>query len=86
MKITRKGSFWFTVAVAVFVLVFISVSFTYSYEARLIPLIIGIPTLLVCIIILLAEKYPRLISGFDISITDLVSTDPEDRNFTREHV
>ena len=75
MKISRKGSFWFTVLIAVIAMVGIVASFDYRAEARLIPLAICIPTLILGIIVLISERYPGLISGFDISLTDLARRD-----------
>jgi len=77
MNIPRKGYFWFTVVLLVFALVFGAVSLTYSAEARLVPLLVAVPTALLCVVILLSERYPGLIKNFDVSITDLISTDKD---------
>ena len=85
MKIYRKGSFWFTVLIAVIILVAIVVSFDYNAKARLIPLAICIPTLLLTILILISERYPWLISKFNVSLTDLAKTDTKLKSDSEEN-
>ncbi|MFC1945477.1 tripartite tricarboxylate transporter TctB family protein [Chloroflexota bacterium] len=77
MNIYRKGSFWFTLMVLVIVLAGIVTSFSYKAEARIVPLAVCIPTALLCILVLLSERYPKLISNFDVSLTDFAQGDSE---------
>ncbi|MFC1872743.1 hypothetical protein ACFLYV_03395 [Chloroflexota bacterium] len=76
MNIYRKGYFWFVMMIVVFALVMILDSFNYSEEARLVPILVGVSALLMCAMLFLGEKYPRIASWFDVSLTDLVKTDP----------
>ncbi|MFC1872979.1 tripartite tricarboxylate transporter TctB family protein [Chloroflexota bacterium] len=72
MQIKNIGRFWFTAALLVFTLIIISFSFQYTPKARILPLITAIPTGILCIFLLFAERYPRLIAWFDVSLTDIV--------------
>jgi hypothetical protein len=47
------------------------VSFGFKKDARLVPLLIGIPTLVLAITALISEKYPRLATLFNISLEDI---------------
>ncbi len=77
MKIYRKGSFWFTLLLLIIALVVVSISFSYSERARLIPLAVGIVVSILAILVLIGERYPRLIRGFDVSLTDFTKGDLE---------
>jgi len=77
MNIYRKGYFWFTMMIVVFALVMILGSFSYSAKARLVPILVGSAALIMCALLLLGEKYPRVASWFDVSLTDIVSKDSE---------
>ena len=68
MKIYRKGSFWFTALILVIVLTFVFLSLGYKADARLVPLLIGLSASGLAILILLSERYPRLIALFDVSL------------------
>lgn len=72
MMLPGKGRIWFTLALAIFIGVFIAMAVTYPAKARLIPLIIGVPTLALVMLILLEERFPMLLRLFDTSITDLM--------------
>ncbi|MFC1945323.1 tripartite tricarboxylate transporter permease [Chloroflexota bacterium] len=63
------GSFWFTVLILLIISVFVIVSFDYNVAARMIPLIIGITSLVLTILVLISARYPGLIKIFDISLT-----------------
>jgi len=71
MKLLRRWSFWFSLLLLLIVLVFVLLSFGYSADARLVPLVVGIPTLALAILVLLGERYPRLTTLFDVSLEDL---------------
>src|SRR5665811_688770 len=43
---------------------------SYPREARLMPLLIGVPTLVMCILVLVGEKYPVLLRRLDVSIME----------------
>ncbi|MFC1873137.1 tripartite tricarboxylate transporter TctB family protein [Chloroflexota bacterium] len=73
MKLMRNGTFWFTVLLGVIVLGFVLFSFNYKAEPRFIPLLVGIPTLIMIILVLLSERYPKLISLFNVSLGDVES-------------
>ncbi|MFC1917080.1 tripartite tricarboxylate transporter TctB family protein [Chloroflexota bacterium] len=75
MRIQNKGRFCFTAILLVFTLVFIVMALQYRESARQIPLIFAIPTALLGVLMLFAERYPRLIRVFDVSLQDLVKTD-----------
>ena len=75
MRIQNKGRFLFTAALLVLMLVVIAFSFQYRPGARQLPLLFAIPTAALCILMLFAERYPSLVSWFDVSLTDLVSKD-----------
>ncbi len=61
----RKGEFWFCVVMIALVAGFVIGSFTYSPTARLFPLLVGIPTLLLLGVIAAGTKYKQLLAPFD---------------------
>ncbi|MFC2009817.1 tripartite tricarboxylate transporter permease [Chloroflexota bacterium] len=67
----RKGSFWFTVLLLVIGMIFVLLSFNYKPVPRLIPFLIGIPTVMLTVLVLIGERYPRLISVFNVGVTDV---------------
>ena len=60
MNIKRKGSFWFAVLLLAFPLFIILTRCQYSDKARLVPLLVGMATLILGILVLIGETYPRL--------------------------
>lgn len=64
----KKPSFWFMVFLVLVALSFVVQSFAYNPDARLFPLVIGIPTAITGILIVLAEKWPGLIRRFDVTV------------------
>ena len=65
MKYYKKGTFWFTFSLTVFFAIVFWVSLGYGPKARFVPVILSIFMLPLTVILLLGEKYPKLISGFD---------------------
>jgi len=78
MKFYRKGSFLFSVLLLVIVLTFVLFSIGYDAEARLIPLIIGVPSLALAILLVLSERYPRLLALFKVSQDSVVRGAPSE--------
>ncbi|MFC2009862.1 tripartite tricarboxylate transporter TctB family protein [Chloroflexota bacterium] len=70
MKLKIKGSIWFTMLLVATVLLFVALSFGYSEKARQIPLLIGIPTVMLGILLLVSERFPKLIAIFNIDLGD----------------
>ena len=65
MKYYKKGIFWFTFSLTVFFAIVFWVSLGYSPKARFVPIILSTFMLALTVILLLGEKYPRLVSSFD---------------------
>jgi hypothetical protein len=65
--LTRSGAFWFTLVMIALVTVFVIGAFSYPPTARLFPLLFGIPTLVMLILIALSVRYRWLITPFDAS-------------------
>ena len=84
MKFHNKWSFWFTLLLVATTLLFVALSFGYSEKARQIPLIIGIPTAILGIILLISERYPKLIERFNIDQGDSVKVAGHDENASSE--
>ncbi|MFC2040620.1 tripartite tricarboxylate transporter TctB family protein [Chloroflexota bacterium] len=74
MKFPRGWSFWFSLLLLILALMFVGLSFSYKPEGRLVPLIVGIPTLILAILVVLSERYPRLIRVFDVNLEDMGRT------------
>ncbi|MFC1872571.1 tripartite tricarboxylate transporter TctB family protein [Chloroflexota bacterium] len=70
MKLKIKGSIWFTMLLVATVLLFVAMSFGYSEKARQIPLLIGVPTVILGILLLMSERFPKLIVMFNIDLGD----------------
>jgi hypothetical protein len=74
MKVFLKGSFLFSALVLIIGLVFVIVSFSYSTTPRTVPLALGLFVVAMSILILLGEKYPKLMSKFGGILEDLGET------------
>ena len=71
---TSRGRFsWVTVSLLAFILCFLLASLGYSPKERMIPLVIGVPTLLIGLLVLAGEKFPAIMKKFEVSLEDLVS-------------
>ena len=68
MNVQSKDTLYFTLLLLGFVLVIILMSFGYDRETRLMPLLIGIPTLLLIALQALLQFYPNLQHRFEIDI------------------
>ena len=66
----RKASFWFTMLLLAIVLPFVLLSFGYSAQARLVPLLVGIPALALIMTALISERYPGLLTLFNIGFAE----------------
>ena len=75
MKMRRKNSASFWVNIIFLIILFIAMigSFNYSERARLIPLAVCIGVSILILIVLIGEKYSRLIRSFDSSLIDVSS-------------
>jgi putative tricarboxylic transport membrane protein len=67
----NRGSFLFTLAFFLLVLAMVAVAFTYEANVRLIPLMVGIPTLLLLLVNLCAECFPETLRALEVGIEDL---------------
>jgi len=68
MKLHSKGTFLFTLLLLLFTLAVVLMSFNYGQKTRLMPLIVGIPTLLLAAFLVLVQFYPGLQHRFDIDV------------------
>ena len=65
MKYYTKGTFWFTLSLTVFFTIVFFLSLGYNPKARFVPIILSAFMFLLTVLLLLGEKYPKLISSFD---------------------
>lgn len=70
MKKVSKRRLLFAGLVVTFTLVIVLTSFSYFPKARLLPLVVGIPTLIFSILALIGEIYPKLLRLLDVSLID----------------
>lgn len=68
MKTLRKASFIFTLLLLLLVLSMVVASFGYRPKARLFPLVIGVPTLLMLVFLAAAEFFPRFSKRLEVGI------------------
>jgi hypothetical protein len=69
MSILKRASFWVTLLMLVLILIFVVSSFDFPKEkAKLFPLVVGIPGIVMGVVILLSERWPGLIKRFDVNI------------------
>lgn len=73
METSRGRVSWVTVSLLALILCFLLASLGYRPKERMIPLVIGIPTLLIGLVVLAGERYPRIMKKFEVSLEDLVS-------------
>lgn len=73
MKRVHWGNMLFGGLLFAFVLLIVLTSLSYSPKARLIPLIIGGATLVMVILVLINEVYPKLLRSFDVSLVSFVA-------------
>ncbi len=53
---------------------FFAWSFSYGGMAGFVPLVLSLPTLLLAALCLAGERYPRIISAFEVSLEDVLSS------------
>ena len=68
MKIQSKNTFFFTLLLLFFNVAIVVMSFSYDKDTRLMPLFIGIPTLVLTIFQAMVQFYPTLQKRFEIDI------------------
>lgn len=68
MSILKRASFWVTLVMLGIVLIFVVQSFSFSPKARMFPLIVGIPGVILGVMIAAAEKWPGLIKKFEVNV------------------
>jgi len=66
MNTQHRGPFFVTLALLIFLLVFLGLALSYGPKERLIPLGVLVPCIVLAVILLLGEKYPKLIKRFDL--------------------
>jgi hypothetical protein len=73
----RKSNFVFNLVLFTFVLLFVILALGYPRQARLVPLIIGVPTLFLLAFNILGESLmPGLLSHFETDIAKVASSKP----------
>jgi hypothetical protein len=65
---TKSFGFWFYLVFTLIALVFVILAIAYPFRAALGPLVIGIPTVLMGIVVTLGQKWPGLLKNFDVNI------------------
>ncbi len=68
MNIFKRARFWFSFFMLCIAAAFVIMAIPYDADAKLFPLIIGIPTALAGIVIVASEKWPKLLSPFDVNV------------------
>lgn len=85
MKRIRKGPWMFTGLLVGLTLILVIASFSYDPKARLIPLLVAIPTLLIGVFVLISETfYPRLLKSLDVSVLDFGGKVPSKAGVSEE--
>lgn len=65
-----------TTAMLVFAVSMTFASLRLPADARIVPLVIGIPTVVLCILLLIGERYPGLLRRLDVSIMESTKESP----------
>ena len=60
-----KGSLIFTIGLFIFILALTLVSLTYKWQAHIVPVLVGVGTLTLGVILLIKEKFPNFLRDFD---------------------
>ena len=74
MNTQLKSSFFVTIVLLIFLLIFLGLALSYGPKERLIPLGVLVPCIVLAVILLLGEKYPKLIKLFDLKSNMLTQT------------
>jgi len=72
-----RGSTLFTALLVIFTLGMVILGWTYGPGVRLVPLIIGVPTLILSVLVLLGEWCPSLLGRLDITIMSYGESEEE---------
>ena len=68
MKFYQKGSFWYSACLVVIPVLIIAGALHYSKEAKLVPWMVGIVTLILGVIVLTGEIFPSLGGIFEMDL------------------
>jgi len=68
MRIRFSGSMFFTALLVFFAGAIVFVALTYPSDARQAPLLIGIATVALGVLLLIGERYPKLLSMMNVSM------------------
>jgi len=71
-----KGSLIFTIGLFIFALAFTFISLTYQWQGRIVPVLVGVGTLTLGVILLIKEKFPNFLKGFDEGLFSSVVKTP----------
>lgn len=69
-----KGSTLLGVILAATALLFFGWSFSYGGMAGFVPLVLSLPTLVLAVLCLVGERYPAILSVFEVSLEDVLAT------------
>ncbi|MCY4488641.1 MAG: tripartite tricarboxylate transporter TctB family protein [Deltaproteobacteria bacterium] len=69
-----KGSTLLGVILVATAALFFGWSFSYGGMAGFVPLVLAFPTLLLAALCLAGERYPRILSAFEVSLEDVLSS------------
>ena len=69
-----KGSTLLGVILVATALLFFSWSFSYGGMAGFVPLVLAFPTMVLAVLCLAGERYPAIMSAFEVSLEDVLST------------
>lgn len=71
MRVHVRGSLIFSVMLSLFVVVLLVTALQYLREVRVVPFVIGIPTLFLLFILLIGEFYPSVMQWMESTLEDL---------------
>ena len=77
MKKVSIGRLIFVGLLVIFTLVMVLTSFSYFPKARLVPLVVGIPTLILAILAIIGEAYPKLLRSLDVNLKNFNGWDQD---------
>ena len=67
MQRVSRGRFLFCGLLVTFSVVIVLTAFSYFPKARLVPLMVGIPTLVLALLSLIGEAFPKLLRSLDVN-------------------
>ena len=71
MRVRRKGSLVCSLTLSLFVVILLVAAWQYPREVQLVPYVVGIPTLLLFMVLLIGEFYPTLMNWMESALEDL---------------